>query len=218
MGGWRGNHSTEHMDPCALTFDGSSAKTFVNGFPKRTVSGLSGAVAISAGPLKIGSRSDSRIAMFPNLVFNGLIDEVEIFNRALETDEILSIFNAGSTGKCRPGQFPCVLDLTLSLTDSTLNWEFVLGTLAPATWNLWISIGNVTFRLQSIPLPVIDPASPVNGLILEFPQLGTIGFLTTLTTRGEGIICSDWQTIDTGTPAVMPTAQELKGLFEKSGP
>jgi hypothetical protein len=33
--------------------------------------------------------------------FVGLIDEVEIFNRALSPDEILTIHNAGSAGKCK---------------------------------------------------------------------------------------------------------------------
>jgi len=47
--------------------------------------------------------------------FNGLIDEVEIYNRALSAAEIQAIFNAGSAGKCKvievtidikPGSFP----------------------------------------------------------------------------------------------------------------
>jgi hypothetical protein len=33
--------------------------------------------------------------------FDGLIEEVEIFNRALSADEIQAIFNAGTAGKCR---------------------------------------------------------------------------------------------------------------------
>ena len=37
---------------------------------------------------------------FPD-VFDGKIDEVEIFNRALSQPEIKSIFDAGSAGKCR---------------------------------------------------------------------------------------------------------------------
>lgn len=32
---------------------------------------------------------------------NGLVDEVELFNRALSADEIMSIFNAGHTGTCK---------------------------------------------------------------------------------------------------------------------
>jgi YVTN family beta-propeller protein len=35
--------------------------------------------------------------------FNGLIDEVSIYNRALTSAEIAAIFAAGSAGKCQPG-------------------------------------------------------------------------------------------------------------------
>ena len=34
--------------------------------------------------------------------FVGLIDEVEIFNRALDPSEVLAIYNAGNSGKCKP--------------------------------------------------------------------------------------------------------------------
>ncbi|HWR57319.1 MAG TPA: LamG domain-containing protein [Thermodesulfovibrionales bacterium] len=37
------------------------------------------------------------------LPVDGLIDEVEIYNRALTAAEILAIYNAGSAGKCKPG-------------------------------------------------------------------------------------------------------------------
>jgi len=36
-----------------------------------------------------------------NTFFNGLIDEVEVFNRALSTIEIQDINNAGFAGKCK---------------------------------------------------------------------------------------------------------------------
>ncbi len=38
--------------------------------------------------------------------FNGLIDEVEIFTRALAQSEIQAIYNAGPAGKCKPGSSP----------------------------------------------------------------------------------------------------------------
>lgn len=47
--------------------------------------------------------------------FDGLIDEVEIYNRALSQNEVFAIFNAGSAGKCKfqtisidikPGSYP----------------------------------------------------------------------------------------------------------------
>ncbi len=45
--------------------------------------------------LKFGQRGDGTSFL------NGLLDEVEIFNRALSQAEIQAIFNAGSAGKCR---------------------------------------------------------------------------------------------------------------------
>jgi hypothetical protein len=36
-----------------------------------------------------------------DLSFHGLVDEVEIFNRALSQAEVASIYNAGSDGKCK---------------------------------------------------------------------------------------------------------------------
>ncbi len=38
----------------------------------------------------------------PANAFPGLIDEVEVYNRALSAAEIASIYNAGSAGKCKP--------------------------------------------------------------------------------------------------------------------
>lgn len=54
-------------------------------------------------PLAIGGLYDTR--SFPPVqrdhVFGGLLDEVEIFNRALTDQEIRSIFQAGRAGKCK---------------------------------------------------------------------------------------------------------------------
>lgn len=50
--------------------------------------------------LSIGSRQLTGSGTY-DLSFAGLADEVEIFNRALSQQEIQSIFNAGSAGKCK---------------------------------------------------------------------------------------------------------------------
>ena len=36
------------------------------------------------------------------LLYKGLIDEVELYNRALSATEIDAIYRAGSRGKCKP--------------------------------------------------------------------------------------------------------------------
>ncbi len=50
----------------------------------------------NAAPLLIGAHATGLG------FFKGLIDEVEIFNRALDQTEIQTIYNAGSAGKCKP--------------------------------------------------------------------------------------------------------------------
>src|SRR5213076_3143453 len=49
-------------------------------------------------PITIGVRNVSPV-QYP---FNGLIDEVEIFDHALSDAQVLAIFNAGAGGKCKP--------------------------------------------------------------------------------------------------------------------
>ena len=41
--------------------------------------------------------------------FSGLVDEVQVFNRALSQSEIQSIFNAGSAGVCKPAAYAAQL-------------------------------------------------------------------------------------------------------------
>ncbi|MCI0541241.1 MAG: LamG domain-containing protein [Verrucomicrobiales bacterium] len=84
----------------ALTFDGTMAKTYINGVEARSVTGLSGQVTVTSGSLKIGSRRSDLLAANPNERFNGLIDEVSLYNRALTAAEIDSIYSADSAGKC----------------------------------------------------------------------------------------------------------------------
>ena len=51
---------------------------------------------INSEPLRIGNHADASL----NCFFKGIIDEVSLYNRALATNEITAIYNAGSAGKC----------------------------------------------------------------------------------------------------------------------
>jgi uncharacterized protein (TIGR03437 family) len=82
----------------ALTFDGSSVKAYINGTLTRNITGLTGTIPSTSGPLRIGSRAV--LTNQPREGFNGLIDEVAFYNRALSASEIQSIFNVGRFGKC----------------------------------------------------------------------------------------------------------------------
>jgi hypothetical protein len=90
----------------------------------------------------------------------------------------------------------CSLDLALTHAGNTLTMDFDLSSGQAATWNIWLVVYTTAIPVVSLPvpaLPLINVPLPIPG----FPNVGVVGVLTTLTTPAEGIICSDWQTVDT---------------------
>ena len=75
------------------TYDGTTAKLYVNGVLKDT---HNIAVSIPLGDaVMIGASNTVQLRPFA-----GLIDEVEIYSRALSASEILAAYNAGDKGHC----------------------------------------------------------------------------------------------------------------------
>ena len=87
----------------------------------------------------------------------------------------------------------------MSFENSLLIMDFGIRTLEAAHLNIFISFSNSTIPLLAAPasIPVIDPPQYFAVPIPDFPDLGKIGILTTVTTEADGIICSDWETVDT---------------------
>ena len=76
----------------ACTYDNADLKIYEDGVLVGTLFIGSKSVVDSASNLRISSDDTN------NVFFQGLIDEVEIFGRALSTEEIQSIFTTGSSG------------------------------------------------------------------------------------------------------------------------
>lgn len=72
------------------TYNGASLRIYVNGTYENAVS-LSGTILSSTTPVRIGSRTSN------DRFFNGDIDEVAIYNRALSATEISSRYFAGKS-------------------------------------------------------------------------------------------------------------------------
>jgi PKD repeat protein len=88
----------------AITFDGNEVKIYLDGVakPVSVVSGTNtGVYGNILGVTKAYIGADDNGG--PVTFFDGLIDEFELFNRALSASEIQDIFDAGSAGKCKPG-------------------------------------------------------------------------------------------------------------------
>jgi Concanavalin A-like lectin/glucanases superfamily len=146
----------------AATFDGSTAKIYVNGVLENSLT-VSGALTSSTAPVVIGNAGSACRAANAGLVeFDGLIDEVEIFNRALSQSEIQSIFNAGSAGKCKPTIAPEGQSINIST-------RVLVGT------NTSVGIAGFILRSDTSPPPTKDVV--VRGI---GPSLGQFGISNAL--------------------------------------
>ena len=93
----------------AAVYDGSSMKLYLNGDLSNSMSTTAiTALGITTDPVIIGNVGTDITSFNHNRPFNGLIDEVEIFNRALLQSEIQAIYLAGSAGKCKVTNLPPV--------------------------------------------------------------------------------------------------------------
>jgi len=85
--------------------------------------------------------------------FNGCIDELEIFKRALLQSEIQDIFNAGSAGKCKSKSIPTLSQWGLIifglLLFGTIVWYLRRRKLAPATISLFLLVFALSFYFSS---------------------------------------------------------------------
>ena len=80
----------------ACTYDRVAARLYVNG---SEVASSPGTAAIPTASTALGI---GKLPQVTSRNFDGLIDEVELFDRALTEAEIRSIYNAGSAGKIKP--------------------------------------------------------------------------------------------------------------------
>ena len=83
----------------ACVYDNADLKIYVDGVLVGTQAIGAKSVVNSASNVRIGSNDNN------DHFFHGVIDEVEIFNRALTADEIRAIYNAGSAGKVKEAVF-----------------------------------------------------------------------------------------------------------------
>ena len=82
------------------TFSGTTMKIYMDGYLRITKEHLMG-IAPSLQPIQIGMYEKSSDPASTS-GFNGLIDEVGIYNRALSDQEVFDLYNAGKLGKCYP--------------------------------------------------------------------------------------------------------------------
>jgi hypothetical protein len=92
----------------AGVYDGEYVRLYVDGVEIATAANALGSIAPSDNELHIGHDPSN-----PDRWYNGLIDEVDVFDRALSADEIYAIYAAGSAGKCKPGTLPLEVEIDI---------------------------------------------------------------------------------------------------------
>ena len=70
-----------------FTYDGATRRLYLDGIQAAS-NAVTGNIATSANPLYIGEQTEN---IFP---FNGAIDDVRIYNRALSYAEVLQLYNS----------------------------------------------------------------------------------------------------------------------------
>lgn len=125
-------------------------------------------------PLRIGTRKDALS------YFNGMLDELAIYSRALSASEIAAIYNAWANGKCPDQLPPCIVTQPLNQTvASGQNANLSVGVRSP-------SAVSYQWRFNTIDLPGATNSS----LWLSNVNLSADGFYSVLATNAYGSVTS----------------------------
>jgi len=109
---------------------------------------------------------------------------------------------------------PCTLTNSASYktTDSTLTMNFTVGNNMGETvnWSGWLTYadpqGSGVDTMQNLFSGSLGITNPPKAITKTFglPKEGTVGVLSTLSTTKNGIVCSSWVQVKTGTDPLSP--------------
>ena len=117
----------------AATFDGTTQRLYVNGAQVASLASA-GTILASNSPVKIGGNS------IWGEWFDGLIDEVRIYNRALSAAEIQGDMGSSiSSPDATPPSAPGTLNATGSLGQAALTWGAATDNVIVARYNVYRS-------------------------------------------------------------------------------
>jgi|CXWL01.1.fsa_nt_gi hypothetical protein len=153
----------------AMTYDSASgiAAIYLDGSIVAGPTNLGSFTPATASDLYLGFRINSGYR------FSGVMDEVELFDRALSQTEIQAIYNAGSAGKCSTG---CVQPPTemISWWDGDGTPNDIIGTNegtlingASHTTGMVGQAFDFTQAGQHVEIPDSQSLRPVNGLSID---------------------------------------------------
>ena len=141
----------------AVVKDSAGFSIYVNGILEDSGSPLPDFLDSNSANLVIGSYRS-----FEGANLNGLVDEVEIYNRALSAAEIQRIYNAGSAGKCKAlsgfsSFFIKKLDIDFSLRDGKDSF-YIEGGFVPGAASNGINVLEEAVTIEIGGFSAILPA------------------------------------------------------------
>jgi len=77
------------------TYDGIRKKLFTNGLERNQIFWTGTIPTSPSGVSAIGGFSQTSHESWSNYIFNGLIDDVRIYDRALSAEEVQALYNLG---------------------------------------------------------------------------------------------------------------------------
>ena len=83
------------------TYDGNTQRLYIDGVLDGTPASWTGVIGDTTNDLALGNRS-----RFYNIPFDGVLDDVRIYNRALSEGEIRRLYNSGLAGRPKLGVTP----------------------------------------------------------------------------------------------------------------
>jgi len=128
----------------AGTYDGSQIKLYVDGVLQATTN-QTGAIATNADPVRIGTRDGTR------WYYNGLIDDVRIYNRALSSVEIKKLASPERASAPIPADSGVI-----SQPEVTLQWEAGINA---ASHNVYFSDNEQAVIEGTAPVTTVSQTS-----------------------------------------------------------
>lgn len=142
----------------AGTFDGSVMSFYTNGVLAATAVGTLGPA--NSQPLRIGSIDYG----FGSAPFEGLLEEVSLYNRALTAQEIQSVYAAGSAGKCFTPTAPSIITQPQSqMIDAGSSVSFNVTATGSYPLHFQWQLGGVSLVSATNSTLILTNVQPVNA-------------------------------------------------------
>jgi hypothetical protein len=192
-----------------VTYDGTRIRAYVNGV-ERYNAAASGAVKSNGDPFAIGARGDG------NEKFNGKIDEVRIYSRALSAAEVQQVYDLGTTPA---PQAPVISSFTASPASVTAGGSSTLAWTVSNATSLSInqSVGTVT----GLSSKVVTPSATTTYTLTASNGTGSATAQATVTVTAppvtvtlSSLACSPTTLV---TPATASCTATLSGAAPSGG-